>query len=280
MTGSEIRQPLPWLRVQCITLFCMLTLPALPVFAQTAVRNVSPPGVAIPEVTAPLQRIERARPQASGQTEASALPARNFHLVRPLVLEKAMLTSGKLTVELAYVTGLSAAETCQTASGQTWPCGARALTALRALLRSHRVDCQSVAPLGPRRISAACSRGAVDLGLWMLQQGWAQTSADAPESHTAAEAAARSAGLGQWRRADFEPLPQTVQIPASAMTDLLDDVAMPRQPARTEATGTEEPAGAAQFADWENPFDLQEESSEIGQQIPPNPTAVPLSPGG
>ncbi|MEH0071706.1 hypothetical protein V6L77_17585 [Pannonibacter sp. Pt2-lr] len=137
----------------------MLTLPALPVFAQTAVRNVSPPGVAIPEVTAPLQRIERARPQASGQTEASALPARNFHLVRPLVLEKAMLTSGKLTVELAYVTGLSAAETCQTASGQTWPCGARALTALRALLRSHRVDCQSVAPLGPRRISAACSRG-------------------------------------------------------------------------------------------------------------------------
>ncbi len=268
MTGREIGRVLPWHQVLHGAVVCMLAAAATPASGQSAVRNVSPPGVAIPQVTAPLQRIERPRPQAARQTEAAALPVRNFYLARPLVLEKATLTSGKLTVELAHIAGLAASETCQTDSGQSWPCGARALTALRALLRSHRVDCEPVAPLGPGQISATCSRGSVDLGFWMLQQGWAQAAAGAPEGYAAAEAAARSAGLGQWQRMDFEPLPQTILPPQSVMNGLPDEAAPPQQPALAGASRTGEPAGAAQIPAWENPFDVPEAGSAEGPEIP------------
>ncbi len=196
------------------------------------------------------------------------MPTRSFHLVRPLALEKTTLTSGKLSVELANITGMSASETCQTASGQSWPCGARALTALRALLRSHRVDCLPVVPLEPGKISATCSKGSVDLGLWMLQQGWAQANADAPESYAEAEAAARSAGLGRWQRTDFEPLPEALLPPQAAMTGVLDDMATPQQPVYTGATGTEQPNRVVQLPAWENPFDLPETPPAQGPEIP------------
>lgn len=268
MAGQEIRHPVSCRGIIRFTWACSLVFLAGPAFSQSAVRNVSPPGVAVPHITAPLQRIERVRPQAARQSEAAALPERSFHIIRPLVLERAALKSGKLTVELAHVTGLPAAGTCETASGQVWPCGTRALTALRALVRSHRVDCEPAASLGPHHMSAICRKGPVDLGYWLVQQGWARASGEAPEGYTTAEAAAREAGLGQWQQADFQPLPQGTPIPDMPLIGMTGDAA-PQRPAPIEILQDEgAPDQASSRAEtplipaWENPFDVQDTGAE------------------
>lgn len=269
-----------------------LILMAAPALGQSAVRNVSPPGVAVPQVTAPLQRVEPTRPQAARQTEAAALPERSFHIIRPLAMERATLKSGKLTLELAHVAGMSAAETCETASGQVWPCGARALTALRSLLRSHRVDCEPVqeqakelaqTPEGP--LPATCRKGPVDLGLWLVQQGWARAAGDAPETYSEAEAAARQAHLGQWQVDDFEPLPQTSALPALPLETMpglagpsaLQAIAPSAPQAPSAPSGPTPPAAQAPAVPaWENPFDVPDET---GEQLPPASVPQPVQPG-
>lgn len=254
--------------------FFGLLLMASPALGQSAVRNVSPPGVAVPQVTAPLQRVEPIRPQAARQTEAAALPERSFHIIRPLALENATLKSGKLTLELAHVAGMPASETCETASGQIWPCGARALTALRSLLRSHRLDCEPVQvqaqmPEGP--LPATCRKGPVDLGLWLVQQGWARAAGDAPEAYAAAEAEARQAHLGQWQVDDFEPLPQTSAESAQPLENLPGlagasalQTAVPSAPQAPSAPAIPMPpqAEAPSIPAWENPFDVPDEGTE------------------
>jgi endonuclease YncB( thermonuclease family) len=256
-----------------------------PALGQSAVRNVSPPGVAVPQVTAPLHRVEPIRPQAARQAEAAAVPERSFHIIRPLALESAKLKSGKLTLELAHVAGLSAGETCETASGQTWPCGARALTALRSLLRSHRVDCEPVqveaqTPGSP--MPATCRKGPVDLGLWLVQQGWARAAGDAPEAYSAAEAAARQAHLGQWQADDFEPLPQTSALPVLPLETLpglaggselqTTTPMLPQVPAAPSGP-TPPSAQAPVVPAWENPFDVPDEAAE---QLPSSAAPPPV----
>lgn len=99
------------------------------------------------------------------------------------------------TVQLAHVEGPDADESCTTASGRNWPCGMRARTALRRLVRSRALECLDLAaPEGaPRR--ANCSAAGRDLSVWLMEQGWARPTDDAPaamkELHAAAEAAGR-----------------------------------------------------------------------------------------
>lgn len=100
------------------------------------------------------------------------------------------------TVQLAHVVGPEADETCTTAAGARWPCGMRARTALRRLVRSRALACLDVpAPEGaPQR--ATCSAGGTDLSTWLVEQGWARPSDDAPDALKELHAAAEDAGRG------------------------------------------------------------------------------------
>lgn len=84
-------------------------------------------------------------------------------------------------------------------------CGSRAVTALELKIQSF-VFCEPVSRNRDRSVNALCAirctvgsgRCREDLSTWMLQQGWAIATPDAPFQFHALERIARTRGLGVW----------------------------------------------------------------------------------
>ena len=89
----------------------------------------------------------------------------------------------------------------QICPGQTGDCGGAAAGALASLVRERDVGCDLVGrdPEGFAR--GACAAGGVALNRAQIASGWARVRQGASEDLAAAEAAARSARLGQWQGA-------------------------------------------------------------------------------
>ncbi|MEJ8473357.1 thermonuclease family protein [Roseibium algae] len=163
-------------------------------------RNVSPEGVTAPQITAPLTRVAPSKRYLElKDPPVKALPDGPLELRRPQVLDAGTLRTEDLTVRIAYVNALKADETCVSRLGGLWPCGARARTALRGLVRIYTITCDKVDDLGPREISAVCSRRTISLGSWLVQYGWADPSEDAPEEYRELAQAARDQKIGKWQ---------------------------------------------------------------------------------
>jgi endonuclease YncB( thermonuclease family) len=77
------------------------------------------------------------------------------------------------TVRLAGIEALAADETCRDARGATWPCGRRALAALRDLVRQRSVQCVETGEADGATL-ARCRVGRTDLSAWLVEQGWAR----------------------------------------------------------------------------------------------------------
>jgi len=94
--------------------------------------------------------------------------------------------------------GLDAPEwdqTCRTATGEAWACGAAATDRLRALTRRYSVECRPQGRDRYQRLLATCSRGADDIAEQMVRDGLAV----ADGRYGAAEREARSAHRGIWQ---------------------------------------------------------------------------------
>lgn len=164
-------------------------------------RNVAPEGIATPQITAPLVRVEARLPvleQPKPDPEAEKGPL--IVLRRPQVVSAGILSGNGLTLRLAHVSPLAPEATCSTEDGSSWPCGARARTALRAVVRIYALTCHRLEDLGPREVLASCKRGDLDLGRWLVRHGWALPADEAPEDFAELAEEARLAAAGQWRR--------------------------------------------------------------------------------
>ena len=175
-------------------LLLLLCLSALPASAQVVIlpptRNVTPPGMTPgPEVTGPVERIPAPPPKPRWQ---------RFFL--PGTTDAATFTVDDRTIRVAGVDPPPVAATCPVAGGGTWPCGRTALYALRRFLHGRAIECYF--PDGDATdITAPCRIGEIDIGLWLLSQGWARPNGLATDQYRAMATKARCAGRGIWRGA-------------------------------------------------------------------------------
>jgi len=174
------------------------------------IRDVSPDGVTSPQVIGSLKRIEPSKRYLELKNPpVEPIPDGPLELTRVQVLDNAHLRSGKLTVTLAYIAPLGPEETCVTRTGETWPCGARARTFLRGLVRQFKISCHKMEETGPGQILATCKRGLVDLSARLVRYGWAAPSDDAPDTYRDLAHKAQENEIGQWKTEWLKDLPKT-----------------------------------------------------------------------
>jgi endonuclease YncB( thermonuclease family) len=88
-------------------------------------------------------------------------------LQRPVAVAAGRLESQGRTIELQGIEIVPVEQTCQTASGESWPCGMQARTAFRQWLRSRAIMCRL-----PENDSGAASRPNARLAMKMPPRGW------------------------------------------------------------------------------------------------------------
>ncbi len=82
--------------------------------------------------------------------------------------------------------------------GERWRCGKDASSALKAFLGSRPVSCEELDRDRYRRIVAKCAVDGVDIGDWMVSQGWAVAYYQYSYEYSRAEQRAKSARRGIW----------------------------------------------------------------------------------
>jgi endonuclease YncB( thermonuclease family) len=215
-----------------------------------AIRDVSPDGVSAPQVTGELTRVgpsERLLELLNPPVEP--VPDGPLELVRVEVPDAGHLKSGRLTVRLAHIESLDLEATCKTEMGASWPCGMRARTFLRALIRRLKVSCVKQEDLAPQEISAVCTRGAIDLSSQLVRFGWATPLETAPDKFKELAEAAKAKEIGQWQTEWLTDLPQADWAEPSALNEIDLEQLAPNVvdwSLRTLTDGTTENSGAGE----------------------------------
>lgn len=85
-------------------------------------------------------------------------------------------------------------------NGAAWRCGQDASWALAERLERHWLLCDTMDDASPEASTAVCylgGRQGIDVGAWMVEQGWALAD-PAASDYAAQEQAAQKAGRGLW----------------------------------------------------------------------------------
>jgi endonuclease YncB( thermonuclease family) len=174
------------------------------------IRNVSPEGVSAPKVNGNLKRIEPSKRYLELKNPpVEPIPDGPLEFMRVQVLDGGHIKSKRLTITLAHIVPLKLDETCISRLGGTWPCGARARTFLRGLVRQLKVTCEKIEETGPQQILATCSRGSMDLSRRLVRYGWADPAPDAPTELFELAEKARDRKIGKWQSEWLNELPTT-----------------------------------------------------------------------
>ncbi|WP_417676280.1 thermonuclease family protein [Roseibium sp.] len=194
------------------------------------IRNVSPAGISPPEVTGKLTRVKPSQRLLDLiNPPVEPVPDGEFKLQRPKVIDAGTLGTEDLLVRIAHISPLKPDETCVSRVGGTWPCGTRARTALRGLIRMFTIVCHKTQDLGPRQIAATCIRRKTDIGEWLVRYGWADPAEDAPETYLELAAEAKKNKRGKWQAEWLKDLPEPVAdlslpgLPTGLPDELPDD---------------------------------------------------------
>jgi endonuclease YncB( thermonuclease family) len=114
------------------------------------------------------------------------------------VLPTGVLRSGTATIQLYGVTFPERRKLCTSAAGDRWACGTLAFVALRNLVESQTLACESVGTSGSATI-AVCRIGQTNVSAWLLQMGWAELLAGVTDKqYVDAAASGKSSGAGIW----------------------------------------------------------------------------------
>lgn len=174
------------------------------------IRDVSPDGITPPKVSGTLTRVAPSEEYMNLiNPPVEPLPDGPFDLRRPQVLDAGTLKTDDLTVRIAHIEALAANETCQSRLGGTWPCGARARTSLRGLVRMFTISCEKTTELDTDQVAAVCTRRKINIGEWLVRQGWADPAEGAPDQYLALADEARKAKRGKWQAEWLKELPET-----------------------------------------------------------------------
>lgn len=156
-------------------------------------RAIEPSIVAVPEISPrELERIDP-RPALSPPSPPSRKKPPKPLLFRPVAESAGIISAGGRKVTIAGIEALPDAEMCPIAGGGGWPCGRAARTAFRGLLRGRAVACDFPEGDVPDAVTAPCRLGRLDIGAWLVENGWARP---AGENYAAEAESARKAGRG------------------------------------------------------------------------------------
>ncbi|WP_018182059.1 thermonuclease family protein [Kaistia granuli] len=164
-----------------------------------APRNVTAPGMTpAPTGDGPLEREPVSKHPPAPPTWKIFSPV--------MVREAGLLDLGRRKVRLAGIVPPDPDRLCH--PGSTGdpkvdiPCARLAMVALRSRIRAFGVECRVAARDPGDPIVAPCRIGKTDLALWLVEQGWAEAAANAPDAYAAAETEARCARRGIWQAGD------------------------------------------------------------------------------
>lgn len=116
---------------------------------------------------------------------------------RASVIDGDTLELHGLRIRLAAIDAPESRQSCRRADG-SWPCGRRAAFALADRIGARPVTCRWRDLDRYRRAVARCAAGGVDLGGWMVEQGYALAFRKYGVSYVPQEDAARTARRGVW----------------------------------------------------------------------------------
>lgn len=160
-------------------------------------RLVVAAGIVPPNLGAgPIERIEARTPL--GELGLAAPPRRKQRgplLHRPVAVESAVIEAGGRRIAIAGALSLAPEQVCDV-EGMSWPCGARARTALRLWLRGRALECDLPKEPGEGDVVAPCRLAGQDAGRWLVANGWARAAPGGP--YEEAERTARESRKGMF----------------------------------------------------------------------------------
>lgn len=107
-------------------------------------------------------------------------------------------------VHLYGIDAPEAAQRCETATGQSYPCGHEATRLLRKRIGEGPVTCEPQKEDAKGRLTATCKVGSDDLSAWLVSQGYALASRSVTGAYVRQEARAWATRKGIWA-GTFEP---------------------------------------------------------------------------
>lgn len=210
--------------------------------AQAASRAIDPMTAPPPGDPGALQRIEPRAPLSKlsqAQPKKPPMPDKwkGTPLYQAVAPAAGRIEAKGYSVAVSGVDIIPEDETCTDEDGKSWPCGVRARGAFRALIRQRAVNCV-VPPEGGRDlISAPCRIGKVDVGEWLVINGWARPAAGGPYAEAGEKAKAEKRGIfGKAPEGTgLPPAPPPVSAPESVPGSIIDSSGLdapapPQQP--------------------------------------------------
>lgn len=141
-------------------------------------------------------------------TGAGPAGAQTAHMVgQPRVVDGDTLQFAEGQVDLDGIDAPETEQTC-TRNGTSWACGLDARWALANRIGRHWVTCVPQEAPGTGPVRALCylaGVGQLDVGEWLVAEGWALALEGAGARYQSAQAAAESAGKGLWQGAFMAP---------------------------------------------------------------------------
>lgn len=115
-----------------------------------------------------------------------------------VVVDGDTIDVGGQRIRLEGIDAPEVAQVCQRADGRDWPCGRVAVKALKALIGSNEVVCDSAGADKYGRVLAICFADGRDLNASMVTAGLAWAFVRYSQTYAGEEAIARKALVGVW----------------------------------------------------------------------------------
>lgn len=149
-------------------------------------------------------------------------------LQRPVAIAAGKLESQGRIVDLQGIEAVPVDQTCQTADGESWPCGMQARTAFRQWLRSRAIMCRLPQNDSGSAVATQCSVGNEDPALWLVTNGWAKAAVGDAYQETGEKAAAAKLGLyGEKPETNFPEFNNNLSLPTDIAPQTLDQPVTP-----------------------------------------------------
>ncbi len=167
--------------------------------ASPAAAEPAPPAVVEPRTTATLQRIAPRKPlsklgQAKEPEPEQKADWDGTSLYRPVATAAGTFEAMGYTVSLAGTQPIGPDETCSY-QGTAWPCGVRARTEFRQLLRGRAVVCALPEGTAAGAVAVDCRIGTENLGAWLVENGWARAAPGSPYAEAGRKAETDGKGI-------------------------------------------------------------------------------------
>jgi endonuclease YncB( thermonuclease family) len=102
-------------------------------------------------------------------------------------------------VRLEGIDAPELAQTCESVTGQSWPCGRSAVSALKRLIGNKQISCDPRGQDKYRRVLAVCFADGRNINEAMVRDGFAWAFVKYSSEFASAEAVAREAKSGVWQ---------------------------------------------------------------------------------